>query len=825
LILLHRAPSGEVADKLPDNLLIIRTHTSTPTALRARRRRQRALAGLALLCLLAHLPPLVETLLGAWPFPDDALGQFGPWREFARQSLARGELPLWNPHQFCGLPFMSNGQTALLYPPNLLYWLLPARLAMPLDALAHNVLLAWGAYALARALGLSRTASWLTAALLALSGAVSGHLYAGHITWHAARAYLPWEAWALLLYVRRGERRYAWLLAVLVALQIHSGSPPVVLLSAAWCLGLLVAWRLVGRRFPVGWPGTLLAAGALAASLAAVVLLPLREMGSFSMHVGGLTYQVAVTISGTWRTFARLLLPDFFGGNADLQWSAGLSEAPEEAASIGLPALLLALLAPWLVASKNFNFKFKIFALLGLLLLTAILALGQYTPVYGWLFAALPPLRLMRVPVRWLELWVFGAALLAGFSFDALHRAAAPEATAERRRIGRLLWPVLLVVAALCLVLALGVALTAPDAPLWTQTAQWNLRGDAGVSRWIIASQLRRAALLAALAGAVLCVLAAACCRSWQRAPTMPRRRRAERMLALVLVLDVLLGFWHSAKLVPPEQFQRLVAWPPALTSLYQAGQRWDTHLYAPAIGGGMTSGIDLFNGYDPLNGRRYFEFAGAMEGFAFWSASYQPVRRTPLLRVASVTHTLAMARDTTSHQMGEASLAAQAGEWQLWEREGAWPRLYLTRHLIALPAARQLPELSRLAAQPFEANARPVVIAPGAFARIANMPLTPGDAVLDWTRRTNAMTVWTQASAPSVLVQGEVWYPGWRAWVNGRPTALEPANFLFRGVAVPPGRAQVDVVYEPQTYRFALFLSLCGLAALGAMLTQRRFR
>ena len=96
----------------------------------------------------------------------------------------------------------------------------------------------------------------------------------------------------------------------------------------------------------------------------------------------------------------------------------------------------------------------------GLLLLTAILALGQHTPVYGWLFAALPPLRVLRVPVRWLELWIFGAALLAGFSFDALHRAAGAEAGEERHRIARLLLPMLVMAGALCLALALGAALT-----------------------------------------------------------------------------------------------------------------------------------------------------------------------------------------------------------------------------------------------------------------------------------------------------------------------------------------------------------------------------
>jgi hypothetical protein len=41
-------------------------------------------------------------------------------------------------------------------------------------------------------------------------------------------------------------------------------------------------------------------------------------------------------------------------------------------------------------------------------------------------------------------------------------------------------------------------------------------------------------------------------------------------------------------------------------------------------------------------------------------------------------------------------------------------------------------------------------------------------------------MTTQVQTSAPSLLVQSETLYPGWRAWVNGRPANLESANFLF---------------------------------------------
>ena len=84
------------------------------------RRRQRIVLGVVAACILAYIPAIGGLFFGAWPFEDDALGLFQPWREFARAALWKGTLPLWNPHIFCGLPFMSNGQTAVLYPPNLL---------------------------------------------------------------------------------------------------------------------------------------------------------------------------------------------------------------------------------------------------------------------------------------------------------------------------------------------------------------------------------------------------------------------------------------------------------------------------------------------------------------------------------------------------------------------------------------------------------------------------------------------------------------------------------------------------------------------------------
>ena len=126
-----------------------------------------------------------------------------------------------------------------MYPPNLLYLIVPMPLALVLDAIFHNVLLAVGAYVLGRAMHLSRTASFAMAVAFSLAGGVVAHIYNGHMTWHAVRAFLPWELAFLLLYLRGGQKRFVVLLGVCFALQVAAGYPPLVLVSAALCVGLV----------------------------------------------------------------------------------------------------------------------------------------------------------------------------------------------------------------------------------------------------------------------------------------------------------------------------------------------------------------------------------------------------------------------------------------------------------------------------------------------------------------------------------------------------------------------------------------------------------
>lgn len=867
---------------------------------------RRALWRLALLSVLAYAPALIGLAFGAWPFDDDAQALFGPWREFTRQSLSRGVLPLWNPHTFCGLPFLANIQTSVLYPPNVVYWFFPLRAAFLLDAIAHNIMLACGAFALARALGQSRTAACVAAIALALSGAVSAHVYTGHGTWHAARAYIPWELWATLLYARSGRRFYALMLAALLTLQIAAGYPPFVLLGVALCCGLLLArstthalrfWRRARSRggaqtsdkmtvpsrdvatwsgLPRGWMAHAAMVAALVATLSAVYVLPLREMSRLSTHGSSLNYADAVKVSGSWRSIARLLLPDFFGGNNLMQWSVRYG-AWEEAAYGGLIVFVLAAGAPFFAARKQsrqqtggavsssrfsaprFSAPVAVWWLWPMLAVSLLLAMGGNTPVYRWLFEHVAPLRLTRAPVRWMEMWVLCAALLAGFSFDGLmmRRAASPHGASSDGALSdgaagepsaakaRVFQSAFIVLCAGLALLTLMVYRTAPGATLWTRTAQWAMTlPELDRERLRFAEQLREVALTQSAMAAITAAMMAALAARWQRAVNA-RDRRAQRLaqslLVAAAVLDVTCLFWRSAKLVTPRRRAVQIVWPQPLTRHHSASQRWNTFIAMHAMNNHLRPGIDVFNGYDALIGNRYFDLANPATGSTGWEDLYQSPRWSPLLRVAGVTHTISLfapprvlgrlrrGRAEYGPADGDKTLApvlvARRGEWRLWRHRGAWPRLYLSRRLLRRPDAEQIKLLSLLATQPFDARNGPVVVAPQAFADVRPGVLSPREGIKKWTRDLNTMTIWTRAAQPSVLVQSEALYPGWRAWVNGQAAALEPANYLFRAVAVPAGASRVAVVYDSQTFRFAGFVSLCGLGFVAAMAAHRAAR
>ncbi|NDB76533.1 MAG: hypothetical protein EB141_12980, partial [Verrucomicrobia bacterium] len=92
-----------------------------------------------------------DVLLGSASFVLRDFSVFGyPIAHYHRECFWRGELPLWNPLNNCGLPFLAQWNTMTLYPGSLLYLLPPLPWSLGCFMLFHLWLGGLGAYAVAR---------------------------------------------------------------------------------------------------------------------------------------------------------------------------------------------------------------------------------------------------------------------------------------------------------------------------------------------------------------------------------------------------------------------------------------------------------------------------------------------------------------------------------------------------------------------------------------------------------------------------------------------------------------------------------------------------
>jgi hypothetical protein len=367
-----------------------------------------ALAGLVLLTFWKLA--LTNRVLGG----VDVFSYFYPYRDYVSHVLRAGRLPLWNPYLFMGAPLLANSQAAVLYP---LHWPLVG-LAAPRQVGWSIVLHLWlagaGTYIFSRrAIRLGPAAAFLAATALVLGGYLGAQVE--HVNQLNTTAWLPWlllcveESTAAAGPRRRGGALLAGAAVVgLILLAGHTQSAYIVLVGTGVYALLRSLPNLRQRHWAQAlWgPAGLLLMALGGACLAAAQLLPTLELSRLSVRSGGLPYNEAASFSLNPTLLFKAFLPP-------LLWPPPFSEY---VAYVGLIGLALAGLGAWAVA----RWRRPGLEMLGLALLGVFLALGAYNPAYYLLYKLVPGFDLFRAPARWLLLYAFGAALLAGAGLEAL---------------------------------------------------------------------------------------------------------------------------------------------------------------------------------------------------------------------------------------------------------------------------------------------------------------------------------------------------------------------------------------------------------------------
>ena len=736
---------------------------------------------------------------------------------FVRAVLA-GAWPLWDPCPSFGQPLLADPSAQVLYPLTWLNLLMRPWVYYTLFSVLHALLASAGSYRFARHLGASAAGSFVAGALWILSGPFVSLVDLWHH--YAGAAWIPWVLLAALRAFERPSPRRVGQFGGAIALQVLAGSADLcamtLLTVAAYALVFKLDWR-----DPLGAVNLRLVAvgaGALALGIGISGALWMTALDSVARAP---RWNLPEAIRTYWSvhplTALELLFPRLFSG-LDLAPAlrATLFESREPfLASLYLGVPTLALVAGGLALQANAVRKFW----LGIAGAAMLVSLGRHFFFYELGQLLVPPLRILRYPVKALVLAAFAVAILAGLGFDAWRAAATPKP--RPWRLGLLL-PLLLV----GLVGVTGALLFYWDASSWAPLLVGPAEGLSDRARLASA----RSPLLSGTLLAVLCTVIALA----RRHAAQPRPWAAA--LAVLAIGDLALYHRNAIPLAPLALYTHR---PPVVDGLRRLGAerlyvydytqrkqnlRWlrraegqrlsampagwspDAALalgmqesLAPATAGrwGLPTGFEIdYRGLQPE----------ALSRLTVAIRRFEPQAQHRLLRLGAISHVVAL------HAEGFEELAPGP----------AWDTLLVDPVRVfrvpdPLPRARVVSGarvadgVEGLAAvlDPLFDPAQEILLATGSPA-----PPRPGAAGSAWVSEERADRVVLEAELRDAgyIVLADAYDPGWRATLDGAPVTVQRANLAFRAVRAPAGRHRVEMVYRPRAFWSGLVVSAVTL-------------
>jgi hypothetical protein len=756
---------------------------------------------------------------------SDAATQYYPFYYFLGESLRSGSIPGWNPYQFSGTPFAADPLSGWTYVPAMvLFTLLPLVVAVKGLMFSHLLLASLSTYALARTLGMGFPGAFLAA----IGYEYSGLFYVQNtccLQYIGVMAWLPLALLGAELAIRSFRWLYRglwWGLSGLALSQILASWFGQGSYYALLALGGYVAYRTLlfpPRNPPLIWGrllGCVLHGGAVLAfgfALAAAGLLPRLEYNALSTLAGG--YPAEIDVRGGWSLgdWALLLEPGV--------WYAGIA------------VLTLALVAP-LIARSRFAVPYFTALAFGALILT-----GQGpTPLHSVLYL-LPRFEQLHPhsPERVMVILYLGVALLAGAAFTIL---------AERAREKPLLLALPLL-AALFLVTTITLASPRPEG--WVALYPLPLENGLALPMGSLLFLVLTVALITAyalipdkmavrrgLAFALLALVVLADLLVADRAIIAEQDLAGEGWLVRIREADLAAYYRPSEAarfLQSREEPFRYFGYDPGSGG---RGYQFSAPLWSmdPAVqaleanGRAMLLELQNVQGYNPTHIARYDEYMATLnEGYEqnyHFIDVFNEGLGSPLVDLLNVRYIIVPAQPSQEdpegtqqfEQFGSTHPTVYEDEkTKVLENREALPRAWIVHSAQQVGSEKEALDLLSSSQ-----------VDPKQTALLEEEPseemFQPSDASTDQAEVTeyeaNQVQVRTSVEAPGLLVLSEVYYPSWKAYVDGRPAPVHVADGLLRSVAIPAGEHTVELRYESGTLRAGVTISLVAYGVLIAL-------
>lgn len=755
---------------------------------------------------------------------------FIPPRHLWVEAIKAGEFPLWNPYTYSGHPLLATLQPGVLYPVNALLLLLPFDIAFNWTIIVHFFLSGIFAYLLLDDLKASKTGSLIGALVFMLSG----YLFSSHNLLSTLFS-VTWAPLVIMLYRRaagQGSYLYAALTGISLAVMFLGGGIEVLfgtLLFLAFhtLMPSILGFEPSHDAGPLFIKRSCLLASAVLIFIfvSAAELLPFIELSRLSTRASGLSFNEATTWSFDFKDFIQFFIPDLYGyGTSNEKYWANQSWLK----TVYTGAIPLLLSAFFFLKARRRALPFIFITLFYI-----ALAMGRNTLFYQYLYSYFPFFDKIRYPVKFLFLPFIFAAISAGMGYDSLIKGLAERGKGFKRLV-----LALLIIATLAALLLAGL--------------QWfdaNVKASL-VQRGIDYPEYNRADINIFNTKRLLFFTIVFATGVYFAFRSAHARRFLPYFVVLTLTLDLFFahnGYYHAT---PQDEYYRkgeVMGYISSDTGLFRVFVTPKTlkddltltgvALFDTALLKSMDFAKERVTGYNMLH--RIFDISGVdVIKRSDYSLLYDLLSTQ---KAADSTNIPAMLNvkyvvSTPKIESKELKLRKVVGALKddapgiedenaikIYENMNFLPRFYIVTDFRVMRDQGEY--VKTLVDKKFQ---------PGKTVLLEEEPWQTGDAdkagkgpgknrgspecpVEVIAYMMNSVRLKVKCPERSILVAGESYYPGWKAYVDGAEKRILKADYALRALPIEAGEHEVSFVYSPLSFRIGAYTSAGSLLILGA--------
>jgi hypothetical protein len=734
------------------------------------------------------------------PFTGDMLHYYIPSYVFTAENLTRFHLPLWDPYQMCGVPYLAALQGGVFYPPVLLFSVFSPLKAYSLYMMLHIILGGLFIVIFCRYLKISWLSSIAAAVTFMLCNNTIDKLFGPAFL--ANSIYLP----LMLIFVseifKTNKFKWVFALSLSFAIPLLAGWVQALVycayVLAAFSVALAIRMYVkkqastarIMRAFPL-----LLFSGVIFLLVTAAQTFPVVELGrqgtrSFEPLSGAMVTIFNTACYGPYR-----MIFDMVNANG-----------------ARLPYYLYMGVLPLILSVCSFfetRRRFYVFFLWAIAFFSLIFSMGPQTPLFGLAYR-LPLLGMFRAPFRILTVYAFAISVLCGIGLDFLLKKIG--SVKEKRSY----FPLLIL---------LGLSFLAFLAFYAWPNA--NPRKSQVIELLCAALRWKYYLLVFSLFLTIAVVA--------------PIKEKAARLLVAlgciaIIFLDLYkVQYQYYLPDLNTPLFSRNAA---ALQKLRDLTIRdnsrafivseWDD--YSLSQKQGLFSGFPLINDYENMNPLIYNNFVTYLFGRTnflfqqFFTGSYnldEELTRPKLLNYMSTKYILINRKYLETNKRNAAENYGRLKEFcssiyidpnnEILLNPEALPRAYVVNRYHGESDDQKA--LETLDSEKFSARDEVVLSGRKEF-DFAPLSCTEADVAFEKSEPEHVI-ISADLNGNGLLVLTDQFYPGWSASIDGNPTEIYRANYLFRCVEVPAGQHRITFDYRPKSFFMGTVFSGVAIAII----------